>query len=216
MKQAFFAVLLLVCASARADVVQEQKTLADQFTADKTEYASLDTQRASLAKRYDDLKWTQEQIVKQVDKFKADRANLTMQMDQQQAVIDNHNARCSGTFSDAGYVNSCNSEANQIDATSAQLNQANQALEQNRSLIQQAIQTQSEETEKVVAADKAAMDRQNELAVDEQRILDRLHVIAGQVKNCQDAIALVDANPTSDYYKENMHSVCGSSFDGNK
>lgn len=216
MKKLLFAALLFTCVSASAGVMEEAKSLQDQFAADKTEYANVSATRAGLAKRYDDLKWTFDQVKKQADKFQTDRADLNMRMDSQATVIANHNSRCAGAFTDPGYVNSCNAEADQIDATSSTLNQENNSLEQTRSLIKEAIQTQTEETEKVAAQDKAAMDRQNELAADEQRIIDRLTQIKGQVDTCQSAIDAVDAHPSSDSYKERMHAACGSMFDGNK
>lgn len=216
MKKLLFAAILFASVSASAGIMEEAKQLQDQFAADKAEYANLETQRAGLTKRWDDLKWSADQVNKQVDKYKADRASLDSRMDTQAAVISNHNSRCQGTFSDAGFVNSCNAEADQIDAASGSLNQENSSMNQTLALLKEAIQTQSDETMKVAGQDKAAMARENDLAADEQKILDRLAAIDGQVKSCQSAIAKVDANPNSDGAKENMHSVCGSMFDGNK
>ena len=217
MKKILLIALLLVSgfATAADDVLQEQKTLNDQFTADKAEYAQLTDARTALAKRNDDLAWAHNSINKHIDTYKADRADLKMRYNAHKSVLDDHNSRCNGTF-EQSYATACNNEAAQIDITSHALNAENDSLSKTYDLIQTAIQTGTEESEKVAAADKAAMARQNELAEDERKINIQLNQIDKQVVKCQAAIAVVDAHPRNDTDKEIMHARCGAMFDGNK
>ena len=216
MKKLLFAAMFSFCVSASAGIMEDAKSLNVKFVADKIEYAQLEKTRDGLSKRWDDLKWTADQVAKQVDKYKVERADLDSRMNEQKNVVSSHNSRCSGTFTNPGYVNACNSEADQLDSSSTSLNQENHSMNKTRDLLEQAIQTQSDETMKVAAQDKAAMARETELAEDEQRIINQLTPIEGQVKSCQAAIDAVDANPSNETAKEHMHSVCGSMFDGNK
>ncbi|HXH65017.1 MAG TPA: hypothetical protein VNH42_05850 [Mariprofundaceae bacterium] len=197
----------------RAD---EQADLTKQLNDLKAQYQSLEADRAHLAQRKSDLKWTAQQLTPKISQYKADRANLDSRMAQQKARVDSHNSRCSGSFTDGNYVNQCNEEASQMNAESASLNNENDSLNQTLDLLKKAVQTQQEQEKLVYDQDKKDYDEQVRIYNLETKILTRLKQIAGQNDSCKEAIAAVDANPNNEAAKERMHAVCGAMFDGNR
>jgi chromosome segregation ATPase len=225
MKKALIAIFLSsllghAATPARAEIQQEQTSLTDQLNGLADEYDKLKTERAELAKRVDVLKDAQGMVLAQITRYKTDRTELDMQMSSQQRLIDDHNARCSGTSSDAARVRACNAEAARLNADSGRLDQNNNAMNTRLGLIDTAINTQTEETQKVTAADKAAAERQRQIVVLIKPIMTRLEEIKAEVDGCKKAIADVDAAPDSNidlkiHLKEIMHDRCGAMFDGN-
>jgi|GEM_PF-6835249 hypothetical protein len=221
MKEILFVFCLLlsvVTISAKAD---EEQSLTKQLTAYTAEYDQLLAGRAALAKRSTALKDAQGMVFKQMSDYKTDRANLDTRMAEQQRVIKEHTARGQVSNPSEAYVNAYNDEAARINAKTNALTQEEDALNRRLELVKTAVQTQIEETDKVAAADKAAINRQIVLKGLMLPIIARLKAImTGEVDPCKAAIAAVDAHPDNDItnqrLREIMHARCGQMFDGNR
>lgn len=218
MKKVALGLLFLVAAASTtvAGVIQEERPLLDHLKAYNLEYNQLTAKRAKLAKRVGELKWANDQLEKQIRVYNAKRIDLNRRVDSHLRAIRDHDSRCAGTFDDPGYVDTCNSEAHQLNATTRTQNEENDSLNHTRDLLQTAIKTQNEEVDKAVVADQAAIDRQNVIAKLAQPIMERLKILSNSNDLCEKAIAAVDINPTNMFKKERMHDVCGEMFDGNK
>ncbi len=218
MKRAVLLVLFLLgtVSVTSAGVIQEERSLLAQLKAYNAEYDQLTAKRAKFAKRASDLRWANDQLEKQIRVYNTKRTDLNGRVDLHLKAIRDHDSRCAGTFDDQGYVDACNSEAHQLNAITRTQKEENDSLNHTRDLLQTAIQTQNEEVDKTVVADKSAMDRQDVIANLARPIVERLKALASSNDLCQEAIAAVDADPTSMVKKEKMHAVCGAMFDGNK
>lgn len=220
MKQVVFTLLFLIAtvpvSTAATGVIEEERSLLVQLKAYNAEYDALTAKRATFAKRNDDLKWSHEQLEKQIRVYSADREDLSRRMDLQLGTIRNHDSRCGGTFDDQGYVDACNAEARRLDATTNAQNRENDSLNHTRSLLKTAAETQVAETNKLATADQAAANRQNVIANLARPIVERLKALENKNVSCQQAIAAVDADPANMWKKERMHDICGEMFDGNK
>lgn len=220
MKQVVFTLLFLIATvpviTAAAGVIEEERSLLVQLKAYDAEYDALTAKRATFAKRNDDLRWTHEQLEKQIRAYNTDREDLNRRMNLQLGTIRDHDSRCGGTFDDQGYVDACNAEASRLDTITNAQNRENESLNHTRSLLKTAAETQVAETNKLATADQAAADRQNVIAKLAQPIVERLKALEKKNILCRKAIAAVDADPTNMLKKERMHDVCGEMFDGNK
>jgi len=203
---------LVLVQVARAD---ESADLTAQLNNLGSEFTALKQAREANLRKKSDLDWAAQQLLPKIHEFQTNRANLNRRMDAQQARIDNHNSRCSGTYEDEGYVNACNAEKSQLDSTSSALMDENNNLETIRNLLQQNVQVHDEEEAKVIAKDERELARMQEIMEMAKPIIARLKEIAMENDGCKEAIHQVDLHPDSTAYKERMHAVCGSMFDGN-
>lgn len=188
--------------------IQEQQDLIAQLNKLGDEKKALEADEARLAKRWDDLKWSNEQIKKKVEQYKNDVSQLNQAQAAHEAEAAAHNARCTGTFNDRGFVDACNAAAARGNANKARLESQARSLNQTRDLLNQAIQTQTEETQKVFAAHKAHVARIEEIVAKARPMIERLKAIQAEVDKCKAAIKRGT--------DENMHDRCGEMFDGNR
>lgn len=192
-------------AAARLD---EQQRIYDQLTPALKEFESLKKDEELQAKRWDDLKWTDEQLKKQITTHKAEAAEFIESSRRHEAEASAHNARCAGGSTDQSFVNACNAAAATGNANKARLEQQGRHLNEMQALINKAINTQTEETQRVFAKHKANIARMDELRAQVLPLLERLKVIRAETDKCVAAIkgATLEA----------MHDECGRMFDGNK
>lgn len=211
---------VLISDVARADLQQEQNALITELKSSTTEFNQLKADREALATRFEVLKQTEQMVTAQVAKYKTAKEAYDIEMSAHMGVVANHNTRCHGESPDRGHVNACNTEAARLDGVTARFKQRFDGLEANRKLVLEALETQKSETEKVIAADKAARARQVEIVTRQQAIDQRLTAIIAEVDGCKAAIAAVDAHPNCDprlcSYKEKMQAACAAMFDGNR
>jgi len=215
----YFIVWLFVCFTcvtyAYADLSQsaaarltEQQQLISKITPFTDEFKQIDKDEAIQTKRWDDLKWSEAQLKKQIDEHKAEGAEFDKASEKFEAARRDHDSRCMGTFSDGAYVAACNKEAEAGDAEARRLGAWGTHLNEMQALLQKAIVNHSEETQKVFAKHKANTARMDEIRATVQPMLDRLKAIQNEVDTCVAAI-----KNSSD---EVMHDTCGRMFDNNK
>lgn len=226
MKKLLFGALAMLLLGAvhetRADsnILQEQKSLLAELNSGTNKFNELVATREGFAKRFDVLKDAQGMVTKQVGKYKADKTALDTEAAGHASTVAAHNAACGGASPDAGHVSACNAEAARLNGVTAQIKQRYGALEANRKLLKEAIETQTTETEKVVADDNAALEQQRTIIDRQAVIANRLKAIQSSVDHCQAAIAADDAHPNCDiricHYKEDMQAACAAMFDGNR
>lgn len=202
-----FAVNVRAAPTAIERVAEKQKIIAELEPL-LEEYKGLEKDEKTLEQRWDDLKWSATQIKKKIDVHEAEFAKHEAESVQYNQAVAAHNSRCTGTFDDHAFVVACNAEMANLNADKARLEQRRGSLNDERSLLNKSIATQTEETEKVFAKHKANAGRMDEIRERANPLIARLKAIDEEVKKCRDAIKSGS--------NETMHAVCGEMFDGNK
>ena len=203
-----FLTVLLAFALFNVAHASEVGSLTAQLGELNTEYNQLNADRAQYAKKAEELKWAAEQLAPKIPAIKAEDAQLKQRGDALESRIQAHNAQCSGTFDDEGFVAACNGRKAQLDAESARYQQLRDDLGTRWDLLKEALTTHDSEVTLNNFADQKAYNRQVEIHNMAVPIINRLKEIAGQNDRCKNAIQNADV--------ETMHAVCGEMFDGNQ
>jgi chromosome segregation ATPase len=186
----------------------EQQRIINEISPLFSEFQAIQKDEAQVTKKWDDLKWSEAQIKKQINEHEADGARFEQAAADYDARVTTHNARCNGTFDDASFVNACNAEKNAGDAEKARLQAWAKHLNEMKALLNEAITNHTEQTEKTWAQHKANSARMEEIRAAVQPMLNRLEAIQAEVDACDAAIKNAS--------NEVMHDTCGRMFDGNQ
>ena len=218
-----FILLLFLCtnyahaapkSAIAAARIAEQSKIQQNLEALLNEFKAIEKDEEVLAKRVDDLKWTEGQLKKQIAQHKNRGVELELAIERHNAETIAHNARCEAPSSDEGHVNACNAAAAAGNARKAQLQRDQDHFNKMANLINESIRVQSEETMKVFTKHKANSARMDDIRALAKQMVDRLKVIETEVDACVAAIE-EDKRRNNDLTRETMHSECGKMFDGN-
>ena len=186
---------------------QEQATLLDAMNTLESEFDLNEAKAPRLDQRSSDLEWSAKMVGKEIDKWNAESATLTIKTDNYSADVGAHNSRCDRTVDTQSEFDQCNRSKAALDSRKATLDGEIQYINGQRDTVQGLITNQTVQENALQREIDAYNAHRQELAEAGNRIQKRLDEIQPYIDSCNNAIASGNI--------EAMKDQCGRMFDGN-
>lgn len=185
---AFVCALSIVGVSqvAYAELSDAGKTtlanLKEELVALDKEFVPLPAAYSALVEEKNRLSAVEDLLKGAVARYQSRLMEHNMRVAEHSSAVENHNSRCSGTFSDRNYVAACNSEASQLNARRAQLNDEAETGRQMRQGLSERVESLSQAILGWTQKAKQYDARRNDLIAQQQQLLARVNSVLEDLK----------------------------------
>jgi len=169
-----FSLVFLLPIFVNADSIKDVEDMMKELESLKVEVGKAETGKAELKEEEKRLITTKELLKGTFDRLKKETTQHNQDAKKQHAAVDNHNARCTGTFSDPNYVAKCRSDAALLRAWKTRIDERKKTLDKQESMLYERVKDLSQATIKWAEKTKTNNALLNDFYVKQEKLIQKI------------------------------------------